>query len=267
MDTYQAWPAIGSGRLTDLSVSPLYYHWRLEQPDDDTEPLRRGAALHTAVLEPDLFDELYVEEPDPAKVAPDYQKPRATKAFKEAVRSLEASGRTVLRKEVLEEVRAMAAMIHGHKHAAKLLAKAEEREASIAWSHEGRLCRSRPDILGKRFVVNVKTTRSIERFSPWVISDEKYYLAAGHEVNGLIELNWPIDFYYFIAVESCPPHDVGVFHLEQSDLYCGQIQAAALINKLIECERTNTWPGQFPDVTEATISDRLRHQLGEPLEV
>lgn len=262
MAQYLALDAIGSGRLGWLAVSPRHYAHMILQPREETDATRIGTAVHVALLEPDLFLSTYALEPGP-EVAPTAVKFRATNAYKSACAELERAGRIVLKVDEMADVLAMADSIRKHEVAAKLLERAPEREVTGLWDQDGRRCRLRADLLGDGILGDVKTTRSLARFSPWVISDEGYYRQAGLYSMGLERLGRPIRHVYFIAVENTAPFDVGVFALEPDALRIGQLEVEQLLARLDECERSGCWPGMFPEVATATISNQLLEQLEE----
>lgn len=252
---YLALQAIGSTSLSWLAVSPLHFKYMSEQPHEETPALSLGTALHMAVLEPERFAQTYVLEPDPISVAPGMAKPRATKAYKDAVANLEATGRQVLRAETFDHVRGMAASIEHHAHAAKILARLPERELTLVWERNGRLCRGRADALGDGAVADLKTTRSLKDFSPWTVTKYAYHVQAGHYGDGVQILGRAVKHRFFIVVESSAPYDVGVFALDDPAYACGQSECERLFKLLDECERTKRWPGMFPDVQTATVTD------------
>jgi exodeoxyribonuclease VIII len=263
MDRYQRIDALGSSRLGRLALSPLHYIHGLETEPEDTESTVLGTAVHVAVLEPELFDHYYAAEPDLNLVAPDAAKPRATKAYREAVCELEASGKVVLRAETMDRVRAMTAAIQEHPHAKALLKQGPKRELTMLWHRDRRLCRGRIDMLGDRVAGDLKTTRDLRRFSPWEIVKHSYHLQAAWYATGLDTLGLQIEHWCWLAVESCAPFDVGVFVLDDATLHVCQAKCEALVEQLEECEETGHWPGMFPDVVQATLPDGLLAEFAE----
>jgi exodeoxyribonuclease VIII len=263
MADYLALDALGSTRLGWLAVSPLHYRYRLGSPREETDATRLGTALHMAVLEPQRFAEQYACEPDPAMVAPGNAKPRATNAYRAAVADMEAAGFTVLRADVRATVGGMANAVLGHPHAARLLERAPEREVTALWDLDGRPCRARVDLLGSNVAADLKTTRSLKTFSPWELTRYGYYRQASWYLDGLRRLGCYVERFFFIAVESTPPHDVGVFVMDPATLDIGLIECESLLKKLVECEHAGEWPGMFPDVQQAQLSDALVAQLVE----
>ncbi len=255
MDRYLEIDAMGSGRLEWLATSPMHYRYMLGQERVETAAQHLGTALHTAVLEPDLFQNRYA--PEPLEVAAGNVKPRATKAYKDAVADIEQGGFIVLRDDAMAKVRAMAAAIRVHADVARLLKVAPEREVTMLWEREGRLCRGRADLLGNGVMADIKTTRSLKDFSPWAVTKLGYFRQGAWYWDGAAKLGRPIEFFYFIVVESSPPHDVAVFVLAPDAIVCGLTDCDRLMAKLATCERTDRWPGMFEGIQTATVTDAM----------
>ena len=262
MAEYLALDAIGSTHLSWLDVSPLYYQHMRKLNERDTESTSLGTAVHTAVLEPETFKSRYVSEPDLDEIGG--AKPRATKAYKEAVAVLEASGREVMRNDVSGKVWAMAQAVHAHPLAAKLLRIATERELTMLWDQgfgrpDGsigtRLCRGRADAIGGGVLVDLKTTRSLARFSPFELTKFAYHRQQALYRAGSAALGLKVQHVFVIAVESVAPFDVGVFEMDEDSLSVGENECTELLNRLAECEASRTWPGMFPELQKGTLTD------------
>jgi exodeoxyribonuclease VIII len=107
----------------------------------------------------------------------------------------------------------------------------------------------RPDIIGADYVADLKTTQSL---SPGLFSSTAWrlgyffqagiYLEAANELFGMRERS-----FYWIAVESNPPHDVAVFEADVESVNRGWEEYRSCVSLLAECEATGQWPGQFPE--------------------
>jgi hypothetical protein len=263
MERYLAIDAMGSSSLERLAVSPLYYNFMRTAPRPESKALALGTALHMAVLEPGLFADAYCCEPDPFEVAPGYASPRSTKVFKAHIATLEEAGFTVLNTDDMAKVIAMRESILGHKHAAKLLERAPEREVSALWERDGVLCRGRMDALGDGVLADVKTTRKLKDFSPWTLTRSGYYRQAGWYVDGLERSGREVEHMMFIAIENVPPYDCGVFALDKGTIEQGRIECTALMERYARCRDRGEWPGMFPDVQQALLSDAIALQLAD----
>lgn len=256
-DEYLRIPAIGSTHLGWLSVSPLNYRWRLDHPEPASSAMDLGTALHMATLEPERFERVYVDEPDPRVIAPDAASPRATKAYKEAIASITAVGKLVLKAEQMMAVRMMAAGLRTHAVSAAALARAPRREVTAVFERDGRRCRARFDALGDGIIVDVKTTRTLRTFSPYVITDRAYHLQAAAYRYGARACGVDVKHVVLIAVENAPPYDVGCFVMDEELLELGDVEIDNLLARLAECERADRWPGMFEDLQVGRVTERV----------
>lgn len=261
MDVYSNIDAVGSTRLGWMAVSPLHYRYMCDTPHIDTAATRLGTAVHMATLEPALFGERYACEPDLEEMCPGAKSPRATSRYKDWVATQEAKGVTVLSEDDYLKVANMACAILAHPHARKVLDKGKDREVTALWEQEGRRCRGRFDVLGGGLMADIKTTRQIKDFSPWVLTRMGYYRQAGFYVGGAAQLGETVDHFFFIAVENVPPHDVGVFVLGRAELEVGRVESEALLRRVDACERRGEWPGMYPEIVQATLTDRYALDL------
>jgi len=262
MDRYLSMAAIGSTELGWLATSPLYFRYMMDsrtRPDSDAMAL--GTAVHMAVLEPDLFEATYCDEPCVDGI--DSSRPRATKAYREAVAEMETSGRIVLKGDTAFQVRAMAAAVRGNPHAAKLLDKAPERELTIRWDRDGRACRGRADMLGEGVLADLKTTRSLKNFSPFAITRLGYYRQLAMYRAGLRQLGRTVNHVLIVAVENVEPFDVACYAMDEAALIAGDMECERLFALLDECESSGKWPGAFPDIVKGTITDALAAEMAE----
>jgi len=262
MSDYLALDAMGSTRLGWLAISPLHFKYMIGQPREETDATKLGTAVHAAVLEPEAFARQYVGEPDLDAIGG--AKPRATKVYRELVAELEADGLTVLRGGEFLAVHQMKVAIEGHSEAAKLLARAPEREVTGLWQEEGgRHCRLRADLLGPGVLGDIKTTRSLAKYSPWVITDLGYHIQAAWYVQGLAALGHKVDHVFHVAIENTPPYDVGVFALDPDAIRWGAMEIDVLLKKLDECERTGVYPGMFPTIQDGLLSDAAAQAIAD----
>lgn len=263
MSQYQTIDALGSTRLGWMSVSPKQYKYMCEAPHIDTPATALGTALHMAALEPDLFHQSYALEPDPAIVCPTAKSPRATNAYKDAVIAMERDGKKVLRMEDMGKVAGMAQAIRSHGPARSLIQKATAFEVTAIWNRGDHQCRGRFDILGDGIIADIKTTRNLRDFSPWVLTRMGYYRQAGWYDDGAKRNGLEPKHFFFIAVENVPPFDVGVFVLDRETILVGTQEANRLLMRLEQCEREGEWPGMFPELEKADLTDAFTNERWE----
>jgi hypothetical protein len=225
--------------LKAMRVSALHYKYALAHDRPDTATLAAGRAGHTAVLEPMRFLREYALFEGARRAGKEWE---AFKALHD--------GKTILKVDEYERAVALAAAVRAHPVAAEYLREGDA-EVPIRWSDEvhGIPCKGRIDFVSrsKPALVDLKTTNDI---------CERRFMSNAARFGHHCQLAFYQDGWFrehgeslpavIIAVEAKAPHDVGVFHLSDDDLFVGQEEYRELLARVKEARRTNVWPGQYP---------------------
>jgi hypothetical protein len=179
--------------------------------------MKMGTAVHTAILEPHLFD---------AEIAIMPKFDKRTKAGKEGAEQFETDniGKTVIDFYQGERVKAMADAVRSHEFF-NTYVKDGEAEATMLWPQYGVQCKARVDYIVDSTIFDVKTCQdaSPEGFAKQVASFS-YHMQAAHYSMGYKRIfDKKLDRFVFIAVESNYPHMVGIYTLGLDSLKAGQI--------------------------------------------
>lgn len=249
-EAYHALKAVSPSQIKVLGRSPLHYHDQFLAEDrekrEPTAAMLLGTALHTAVLEPELWD---------ATIAvPPHSFDRRTKVGKQLADEFEreSAGRLVLSPEDADQVRRMADAVRRHPAARFLLDMPGRREASYTWTDPATdlQCKTRPDWHSedRRIVVDVKTTRDASRveFSK-SIANLDYHVQAAWNQDAL-----QAEQFITIAVENVRPFAVAVYPASGAMIAAGQRRIEAAMALLAECWRTGIWPG-YGDLVQEPI--------------
>lgn len=240
-EAYHALKAVSPSQIKELGRSPLHYFDRFLADDREkkeaTPAMQLGTALHTAVLEPDLWDQTIA--------VPRQAFDRRTKVGKELAAEFarEAAGKIVLDPDDAETVQRMAAAVRSHPAAKFLLDMPGQREASYTWTDgaTGLDCKVRPDWHSddRRLVVDVKTTKDASRneFAK-SIANFDYHVQAAWNLDAL-----EAEKFLIIAVENVRPFAVAVYPLSPVLIAAGQRRVSAAMELLAECHRSGRWPG------------------------
>ena len=244
-EAYHALKAVSPSQIKVLARSPLHYFDQFLAEDrekkEPTPAMQVGTALHTAVLEPELWD---------ATVAvPPHTFDRRTKVGKELAAEFEreSAGKIVLTPDDADRVRRMADAVHKHPAAKFLLELPGRREPSYTWKDPatGLECKTRPDWHSedRRLVVDVKTTRdaSREEFAK-SIANFDYHVQAALEAEQFLSL----------AIESERPYAVAVYPASGALIAAGQRRFEAAMTLLAECWASGVWPG-YGDLVQDPI--------------
>jgi PDDEXK-like domain of unknown function (DUF3799) len=240
-EAYHALEAVSPSQIKALRRSPLHYYDQFLAEDrekpEPTPAMLKGTALHTAVLEPELWDSTIA--------VPRQRFDRRTKAGQAAAAEFDfkSAGKIVISPEDADEVRRMADAVRKHPAARFLLDMPGRREASYTWTDPttGLECKTRPDWHSedRRIVVDVKTCRDASRVEfARAISNLDYHVQAAWNQDAL-----QAEQFVTIAVENVRPYAVAVYPASGSLIAAGQRRIQIAMQLLAECHRTGNWPG------------------------
>lgn len=232
---YHAHPALGKSALFQLTVSPQMFQYRLKNPQE-TAALEFGTAFHTAVLEPELFEQEYA-------VCPECDRRTAIGKAIYTQFASEADGKTILSAEDYKLICDMRDSVMSHKLAASLI-KNSVHEQSHFWIDKdtGVECKCRPDMeyAAIKTLWDLKSCNnaSTDAFSRDCVK-YGYQLQAGHYLTP-----FPADWGFgFICVEKKPPFAVNVMTADEEFIAAGKLLQADLLKQYKECRDTDNWYG------------------------
>lgn len=235
-------------RLKRIGLSPAHYYASLSDvlaeegefvadDDSDTASKRFGRLAHVLVLGGQLCV---------------YPKERRGNAWKE-FKAEHAGEDIVSAKEYARAVR-MAEALAKHSDAMALLKG--EREVEISWTKLGRACVSHVDVLGDRFITELKTT-SIS--SPGWFSRHAlrlhYHAQLAWYREAVLSIRRPCSTAYIVAIETAPPYVVTPFELTRRAIEAGEKQCWIWLERLLGCESAGEWPGYVQSVVELDVPD------------
>jgi hypothetical protein len=219
----------------------------------DTPAKAIGRAIHTKVLEPELFDEQYVVSPC---------SDRRLKEFKEF--AARHQDRTILVAKDMATIEGGAASIRGHERAHSLISTAYV-EHTLIWQDEetGIWLKIRPDALCLEEGVcgDVKSTDDASE-EGFLRSCRTYYydVQAAMYKEGL-RACFGRDFdFAFIAVEKDPPYGVALYGAPDEMLEDGRRLFRKALHRLAHCRDTDEWPGYQPHQDYDMLNWRPRRQ-------
>ena len=162
-EEYHALEAIGASGLCLLDKSPAHYYARYLDPDrepvEPTPAMALGTAVHTAILEPAEFDNLYTVIPEGLD--------RRTKEGKQVYSLIKESGKTPLKFDDMKRIIKMQEAVHAHPISKAIWSLDCVFESSILQidKESGIECKIRPDLYVKPcddfpngIVIDLKTT-------------------------------------------------------------------------------------------------------------
>ena len=242
---YQALPAVNWSLLRELRRSPLHYQHALTVEREDTDALRLGRAVHTAVLEPDRFALDYAVWQGGRRSGNEW-----------AHFCMANHTRTILTLDQYTTACAIRDAVRSHPVASPYLSRGEP-EVVLRWRHEktGLDLKGRADWISDTAIVDLKTSR--HAISPRQMSATVHALGyhcqlalyrAG--VKAMTDRELPA---VMIAVEPAAPHDVAVYAIMDEALFAGEEEVEELLALLKECRATDSWRGRFSAVQELDL--------------
>jgi len=264
-ETYFALPHFSNSDLKNINRSPAHYWYdKYEKPADDPTPAQLiGKILHTAILEPEKFDQHFVVLP------PDAPK-RPTKAQRNAKKPNEASQlamqwwdaweganahRTIIDAEKGTEFKRIADSIRAHPELKPFMKKGRAELSMLATDPETDLpVRCRPDWMcrvDKHLVVI--DYKSAEDARPGPFSRNAYNYGYFQQAAFYLDvITWAYgqrpDIFLFAAFEKTPPYAVKLYEVTpEAIIRAGEGYRSALhIAKA--CLESTEWPSYPTDI-------------------
>ena len=249
---YHAGPGI-SKSILDLfaQYTPARAKWIWDHPEEKaTSPaFTLGTAVHAIVLESSTFLERYIESPTFAGTG-------SVKAKADFLASCAEHGITPLAPEVWKKTHAMREAVRRSDDACALL-ESGFAEVSGYWIDKdtGALCRCRPDFLTDgeyenaagiraRVVVDLKTAQhaSMSEFAK-ASARFRYHVSDAFYSKGMAAIHDGLYFHYwFLVVETEPPHGVAIYELDQDSKRLGAVIAKHDLALIKQCMVNDDWP-------------------------
>ena len=208
-------------RLRHMARSPAHYRAAILEPRDPTPAMRFGSIVHAV-----LFWQPFV-------VWPKFRRGKDWEAFES-----DHVGELILTQEDYDRAHRMADSIAGYPHATRVLSGMHEVE--IEFYTLGRHCAGRLDVLGDRFVTELKSTTNAEpdKFRRGALS-LAYHAQLAWYLDGIGHSDWPA---HVVAVEVAPPFAVTVLDLTPRLLDEGRKLYRLWMEQLLVCEASDAWP-------------------------
>lgn len=259
-EEYHAWPAASQTLLKVMrDRSPAHAREQMMNPKPPTPAMMLGTAVHTAVLQPDVFAREFMQIPDIN---------RRTKAGREKWAQLVnyVGEEYLLRPDDYDLCLRIRDAVHAHPIASRLIVG--DTEQSVVWrdQHTGVLCKGRFDVLNTRVgaLVDLKTTRDASaRSFTRDIYNFGYYLQAAHYLAGAYAHGVELRYSTIIAVEREAPFCVAVYHIRDEAVAAGEGELHELLKRWAECETSGHWPGYPEQATEISLPPWAWYEIKE----
>lgn len=234
-DVYHSWPdSISNSGLTRIAQSPGHYMYR--GPGKDSRFKDIGSAIHTALLEPEVFQSKYVLLRDVAD--------RRASEYKAAAKV--HGGEYVLTGPESDNVVGMVESVYSQPKTAAWLRSDGYREASLFVNDPvtGVLVRVRYDLLTKSgHVIDIKKTQDArpEAFSRSVFNYRYYVQAALYLDAWKWATGQDLKSFRFLAIEEHPPHATKLYKSDFTMLEEGRKEYRAALDSYAACVASGDW--------------------------
>lgn len=226
-------------KLLRKTPADFYYRYRSgKYVESTTKSLEFGTKLDMALFEPDMFDL-------------NYQLLTGQKTTTKVGYIAEGEYNDVM--AMVENIRAQKISDDLDVTVGDLLLKAKT-QVVLEWicPRTGLLRKGKPDIvMGNGDMFDLK---SCEDASPYGFAkaayDYGYHIQGADYQEGNRVQNNQLGKFFFIAVEKKAPYKVAVYQLSGSFLALGYKDRDNLIDKYIECDSTDIWPGYGNNIME-----------------
>lgn len=242
---YLAIKAINNGALSAFARSPAAYKLMMDEgPKEPTPTMVIGSAVHAATLEPEIFTATYSPLEFDGRT-------REGKAERERIKD---ENLIPLRIEEYHGVLDMARSFQTHPRIGPMLARATGIEEVAIWSVEAGLCKSRRDVIGDGWIMELKTTASLDRFVPWQFTDLGYHRQAAWYSWGDELLGRSVDQFFFAVVANSAPYESAIYRATENALRIGRSENDELLRRLMRCREMGIWPRHIVELLEADVT-------------
>ena len=245
-DAYHGYEGISKSGLDLVHRSPAHYRYSAKR--EATRAMEIGTAIHTAILEPERFQEEYVLLRD--------VKDRRASEYKAAVK-VHGSERVLVASEA-DAVAGMQESIAASVAAKTALADSPYKELSafVEDPETGVLLRARFDTLSSKGAsVDLKKTRNAQpsEFAKSVYNYRYHVQAAMYSHVYELITGEPLKKFWFLAVEDQPPHCAMLYSLDDVSLLVGHEEYRADLAAYAEAVGSGDWRGYAEPVQEISL--------------
>lgn len=255
-EQYHSSPGISRSTIMEFKKSPRHYWHKYINPNyvkpEQTPAMNFGSAMHTFILEHNHFFNRYVIAPPKPPLLKDVGREAYEKGKLDyAIFFEQNSNKEIICEEDYKQICCMFDEIKKNDQAYELIIDAQY-EKSIYWTDPETqlLCKVRPDIWHKNFIVDYKTTNDAsERAFQREMESYGYYMqfAMMHEAFKYAFNEEMINF-VFLAQEKTEPYLTAIYPLDMDSLEAGVNEFHDLLWQIKACQESNYYPG-YPTKT------------------
>jgi exodeoxyribonuclease VIII len=254
-EAYHAAPGYSSSVVkASMEQSLLHYWHRYERPDrepeEPSEDLIFGTAVHAALLEPDVFERTYRKS---------LQFDRRTKIGKEGFAAFQAEcaekKQIALPPDSYDACQRIRDRILRHPVAAGMFTGGRAEQSFFAIDQTtGELRKCRPDYLSG-WCIDLKTTKDASKKAfGRDIGNFGYDLSAAWYLDVLNDVyGEEPEHFVWVAAEKEPPYAIGIYFAERHQIERARECIRRGFKRLVEAKRNNHWPDYGESAEPADI--------------
>ena len=237
---YVAIEAVNLSTLKHIDDSPEAYRFYLSHERDDSDALRVGRYLHSALFEPSNLERDFAVWDGGRRSGAEW-----------SAYVLTNTGRSILKRDQVEHVGAVAAKVRAYPPAAAILSSGVA-ESAIVWNDRetGMLCKGRVDWhdVGRGIMAELKFVRSVNgrkfgsQSSELGWREQLAFYSDGLDACGFTMREWA-----FITAGKEPHCPISVKEVSAGEVLNGQAQYRDWLRQLKYCQAHNDWPNQDND--------------------
>jgi hypothetical protein len=260
MTDYLAIEAMSASGIELIRRSPAHFRFAQQNPPKPTPAMIEGSALHTALLEPHLFEGRYIALGQCDGIKKDGQRcgyqASVYRGFSSYCGTHDpskgepmADGIEVITEDALERIGGIRHSILAHPEASRFFAGQGQSELVGVWLDEqsGVLCKIRLDRdIGRAAIhCDIKTTGTSAETDAFArqVGRLGYARKCAFYRRGMAALGKPAIGSVLIAVEAQKPHCCQAFLLDEGDIAGFQPEIDRLLGVYRECLDTGVWSG------------------------
>jgi hypothetical protein len=238
---------IGSSELRRMEQSPKHFHtaWKGPRDEDSTEAQEIGKFLHSLLLERDITK--YVARPVDEKGALVRSNSKEYAAFLAA-----NAGKNPIHPDIYNKAKDALASFQENQMIDGLIRNARIENSVYAIDHHSGLkVKARPDIWGPGFIVDLKSTKTVDNHFERAIFANRYDFQLAHYAETIKQATGEIikDF-YILAFERQAPYGMKLFKIPK--IYIDQQAEVRKIylDEIAACQKVGQFPGFKAEIIE-----------------
>ena len=226
---------ISRGLLFDFSKEPSIAHVMLKEKKGDHYSM--GRAIHTAVLEPHLFEKSFIRGPID----------RRGKKWSDAKGALTNGQELLTDGDYVKALQIRDSIWENNQRAKEIIENSKKEVTCFAEDDEGRKHKARADLLNFGSITDLKSTTSVDPdFFSKEIFKHGYHVQAAYYLD-VFDANYSLlgDPFNFIAIEKEPPYISNVFTLDKAAILLGREtyeKGLDLYDRFVQNNKIITWP-------------------------